>query len=108
MSDRWKWVAVILAIELFVGVIDAKSVYRCHSEFGSECWPWFGIFAINLPASVLAASLLRATYSLSFYPQWMLSFTVYVAIGTIWWALVVHCCFWAIVKVKGKLRQKNA
>lgn len=109
MRVRWRIVFGVFALQALLGLNDAWMAIECHEGMASECWSWFGIFAVNIPASVLAAMLLGFTVDfLDFYPQWVLSFLVYVAVGTLWWLVVLHAANWTSSWLSKRAEKENA
>ena len=94
MRIYWKLVLIIFAAQFLLGSWEALTIVQSHRA-GSEYWPLFFIFVVNLPASILAADLVGVLDPfLSFYPRLVASLVVYVLIGTLWWSLLTHLVLW--------------
>ncbi|MFT3898275.1 MAG: hypothetical protein QM719_11390 [Thermomonas sp.] len=86
----WRIVLIVLFVLSSIGAFEAHAIYRCHTTI-SECWPWFFIFTLTLPASIGSSHLAGlAMDRLPFGPGLFASFVVYVSIGTLWWSLLLH------------------
>jgi hypothetical protein len=98
-----------LALQAMLGLSNAWVAIECHDSARSECWSWFGIFAVNIPASALVAMLLAFTVDLlEFHTQLLLSLLTYVVIGTLWWSVMLHVAIWMFSWASKKIGAKNA
>jgi hypothetical protein len=88
---RW-WLILLISAEGLLAAFDATLTVQCHHS-GSECWPFFFAFTLNLPVSIPLSDLL------SQLPDWLKldrfgdAFTLVTALvyflgGTLWWLAI--------------------
>ena len=85
---RW-WLFSIIAVQVSLATFEALLAYGCHHD-GGECWPFFLIFTLNLPLSVLLSDLIGELPRLMGIAPYGDALTiatgvVYALGGTLWW-----------------------
>ena len=87
----WKIAFIVFFPQAILGVIESVSIIHCHTTYGAECWPWFFIFSINIPVSILVAKIINVIGDvLSFYPWLGISFILFTGAGTLWWSGIIY------------------
>jgi len=108
MKIYWKAVLIIFMVQILVATNDAFDVYHCHTTFGAECWPWFGSFVINIPASLLVSQVAGELDKTPFVVQLAGLMMAYVSVGVLWWSLWAHLFIIIVRKMRGKLHTLTA
>jgi hypothetical protein len=88
-----KLIMAIFAIEFILCSAEGIRAINCH-RVGGECWSWFFVFIANIPASIAIDSVQRFIHDIfsieSFAADTILTYTLFLTIGTFWWSLVIH------------------
>lgn len=86
-----KIVRLVFIIQLALGLFEVINVLT-----STESWPFFFMFVINSPASLLAFRLA----GLMGNPSLFFTFVVMVTFGTAWWSAIIYAIYWLFQKIR--------
>lgn len=94
-----KVIVVVFLFELALALFEAHGAYQCRNH--SECWPWFFILALNMPASVLVYQIpFSSIGDTSTNAGILLTSVAFVAVGTLWWSFLLHMAIYIGVGIR--------
>ena len=97
-------VRVILVVQCLVGLFELSQIYR-SAQTGSEIWPFFFMFIMDLPISMLAFQIagLLGSWAGGVFGAIFL-FILMVVLGTLWWAFLIFMLRWFFRKIRQWLK----
>lgn len=84
-----------VSVQTILCVIETVRSIQCHI-YGSlyqECWPWFFIFTLNIPASAVfeqVYGILVTRFEMhGFAATTLMRCSIYVLGGSVWWCVII-------------------